>query len=200
MNQSQSSIPRRLFGGAATALPAVLLLATSAAAADPEWRPVYDKIMVWVNFFIFVFLAVKFGRKPLMNFLQGQRDEVADEINRLQKQKNALETKISKTQQMIADSVSRFEQIKSRIMEDGERSKQKIIEDAVAQSKSIIELEKLKATNQIAQAKSMFIAELMDEASSLAAKRLPGEINDADHGKLLERFVANLETVAGRSA
>jgi F0F1-type ATP synthase membrane subunit b/b' len=131
-----------------------------------------------------------------MNFLQGQKDEVADNINRLQKQKNSLETKITKTRQMINDSVARYEQIKQRIMEDGERTRQKIIDDAMIQGKNIIELEKLKATHQISQAKSMFMSELTDEASELALKRLPAEINDADHGKLLDMFVSHLSEIA----
>lgn len=192
----KSQLPKRFLACFGAALLAVLLLATSAAAADAGWRPVYDKIMVWVNFFIFSFLVVRYGRKPLMNFLQGQKDEVADNINRLQKQKNSLETKITKTRQMINDSVARYEQIKQRIMEDGERTRQKIIDDAMIQGKNIIELEKLKATHQISQAKSMFMSELTDEASELALKRLPAEINDTDHGKLLDMFVSNLSEIA----
>jgi len=190
----------RLCGSAATAILGILLLSTSAAAADPGWRPIYDQVMLWINFFIFVFLAVKYGKKPLLNFLQGQKDEVADQIHRLQKQKNAIEAKIKKTHTMIEDSSVRFEQIKSRIMEDGERSRQKIIEDAKAQSKNIIEVEKLKAANQIVQAKDQFMAELVDEASALAQKKLPSEINDSDHNKLLDVFLSNISQAPEPSA
>ncbi|RJP94867.1 MAG: hypothetical protein C4518_02575 [Desulfobacteraceae bacterium] len=199
LNQS-GNLLRRFCVCSIIALLGVLLLTSSAVAADPGWRPIYDQVMTYINFFIFVFLAVKFGRKPLMNFLKGQKDEVADEIHRLQKQKNALEVNINKAQQMIADSSARFEQIKARIMEDGERSKQKIIDDATAQGKNIIEAEKLKATNQIVQAKNQFMSELADEASALALKRLPKEINDSDHNKLLDLFVSNLSEVAKKSA
>jgi len=182
----------RLCSSSATAMFGILLLSTSAIAADPGWRPIYDQVMLWINFFIFIFLAVKFGKKPLLNFLQGQKDEVADQIHRLQKQKNALEAKIKKTQAMVEDSSVRFGQIKSRIMEDGERSKQKIIEDAKAQSKNMIEVEKLKATTQIAQAKDQFMSELVDEASALAQKKLPSEIRDSDHNNLLDLFLSNI--------
>ncbi len=182
----------RLCSASATAMFGILLLSTTAAAAEPGLRPIYDQVMLWINFFIFVFLAVKYGKKPLLNFLQGQKDEVADQIHRLQKQKNALEAKINKTHTMIKDSSTRFEQIKSRIMEDGERSKQKIIDDAKMQSKNIIEVEKLKATTQIAQAKDEFMAELVDEASALAQKKLPSEINDSDHNNLLDLFLSNI--------
>jgi len=168
------------------------MMSSSAFASGPSWRPIYDEVMLWINFFILVFVLVKYGKKPLTNFLQGRKDEVADEIHLLQKQKNAIEAKIKKTQSMIKDSSVRFDQIKSRIMEDGERAKQKIIEDAKAQSKNIIEVEKLKADNQITQAKDMFISELVDKASALALKKLPSEINDSDHNKLLNVFLSNI--------
>ena len=86
----------RAFTLVPTAFSGVLLLSTSAAAAGSGWRPIYDNVMLWVNFFIFVFLAVKFGKKPLLNFLQGQKDEVADQIHRLQKEKNAMEAENQK--------------------------------------------------------------------------------------------------------
>ena len=167
-------------------------MASSAFASDPSWRPIYDEVMLWINFFILVFIIVKYGKKPLLNFLQGQKDEVADQIHRLQKQKNALDAKINKTHTMIKDSSARFEQIKSRIMKDGERSKQKIIEEAKAQGKNIIEVEKVKATTQIAQAKDQFMSELVDEASALAQKKLPSEITDSDHNNLLDLFLSNI--------
>ncbi|MCD6585384.1 MAG: ATP synthase F0 subunit B [Desulfobacteraceae bacterium] len=170
-------------------------MASSAFASDPSWRPIYDEIMLWINFFILVFIIVKYGKKPLLNFLQGQKDEVADQIHRLQKQKNALDAKIKKAHSMIKDSSVRFDQIKSRIMKDGERAKQKIIEDAKIQSKNIIKVEKLKAVHQIAQAKDTIMAELLDEASALAIKKLPLEINNSDHNKLLDLFLSNISKV-----
>ena len=64
----------------------------------------------------------------------------------------------------------------------------------------LFEAEKLKATNQITQAKNQFMSELANEASALAMKRLPQEINDSDHSKLLDLFVSNLSEVAKKSA
>ncbi len=168
------------------------LMSSSAFASDPSWRPIYDEVMLWINFFILVFIIVKYGKKPLVNFLRGQKDEVADHIHRLQKQKNSLDAKIKRAHSMIEDSSSRFDQIKSRIIKDGERAKQKIIEDARAHSKNIIEVEKLKATNQILQAKDQFMSELLDEASALAIKKLPSEINNSDQNKLLNLFLSNI--------
>ena len=190
----------RLCGYIAGAMLCIHLMSPDAFAGDPLWRPIYDKIMMWINFFILAFVIVKYGKKPFMNFLQGQTDEVAKEIHRLQKQKNAIDAKIHKTNQMIEDSSAKFERIKSRIIKEGERTKQKIIEDAKFQSKKIIELEKIKAENRIVQAKNQFMAELVDTATELAQKRLPAEITDQDHQQLLNLFLANITHDAEQTA
>lgn len=190
----------RIYKSVTSAFLGIHLLCGTAFASEPGWRPIYDEVMLWINFFILAFFLVKYGRKPLVNFLQGQKDEVADHIHRLQKQKNALDAKIKKTQAMIEDSSARFEQIKSRIIEDGERARKKIIEDARDQSKNIIEVEKLKASQQIAQAKSRFMSELVDEASRLAIAKLPSEITDADHNKLQDLFISSLSEIPRQTA
>jgi len=190
----------RFCGYLLSALLGIHMLSTTAVAAGSGWRPIYDEIMLWINFFILVFFIVKYGKKPFMNFLKGRTDEVAKEIHRLQKQKNAIDAKISKTNQMIEDSSKKFEQIKSRIINEGERTKQKIIEDAKTQSKKIIELEKLKAENRIVQAKNEFMAELVDAASMLAQKRLPSEITNQDHQELLNLFLSNITHATEQTA
>ena len=185
---------------AAGAVVILVFAAAPASASSGEWRPVYDEVMLWVNFFILAFIIVKYGRKPLMNFLNGQKDEIADQIHRLQKEKNALEAKIKKATAMIEDSSIRFEEIKTRIIADGERTKQEIVENAKAQSKNIIEAEKLKASTQIVQAKTRFISELVDQASALALSKLPTEVTAADQVKLQQLFIANIPRVGLKSA
>ena len=185
---------------AAGAVVILVFAATPASASSGEWRSVYDEVMLWVNFFILAFIIVKYGRKPLMNFLNGQKDEIADQIHRLQKEKNALEAKIKKATAMIEDSSIRFEEIKTRIIADGERTKQEIIENAKAQSKNIIEAEKLKASTQIVQAKTRFISELVDQASALALSKLPTEVTAADQEKLQQLFISNIHRVGQKSA
>jgi len=186
----------RFCGYLLAALFCIHMMSTAAVASDSGWRPIYDEVMLWINFFILVFIIVKYGKKPFMDFLKGRSDEVENSIHELQKQKNAIDAKISKINQMIEDSSAKFEQIKARIINEGERAKQKIIEDAKTQSKKIIELEKLKAENRIVQAKNQFMAELVDAAGTLAQNRLPAEITNQDHQQLLNLFLSNITHAA----
>ncbi|MBW2449150.1 MAG: hypothetical protein JRE92_01825, partial [Deltaproteobacteria bacterium] len=58
-----------------------------AAEKSSNWRPIYDLILRYINFGIIVFVIVKYGKTPIMNFLRGQKDKLASEIKRLEDEK-----------------------------------------------------------------------------------------------------------------
>lgn len=184
-------------------LPAALLFvhlfcASAMAAGDGagDWRPVYDTIMMWVNFLILAFVIYRYGKTPFLNFLKGRQREVSEEIDELEERKQTFERQIEETRQMIADSSSRFEKIKSRITEEGERKRQEIIDQANDQSRKMLEMEKKKAASQIVQAKQLLLAELADTASDMALNRLPQEITDADQDNMLSLYINQITQYA----
>ena len=103
-------------------LTAVLLLHVTGlqafAAEKAEWRGTYDLAMKWINFFILVFVVVKFGKAPIMRFLRAQKDDVADEIARLDREKQEMIAKIQDAQATLAESDIRFAELKERIVRD----------------------------------------------------------------------------------
>ena len=177
----------------------LLLMHTAAFAADgsPEWRPVYDTIMRWINFFILVFLIYRYGRRPIKNFLAGRKHEVTREIDRLEERKQEVENQIAETHQQIQESGKRFEKIKSRITEEGKRKRQQIIDQANEQSRKMLEMEKKKAANKIAQARQQLLSETADRASDVALAQLPDEITDQDHRNLLDLYLDNVNRMTG---
>lgn len=176
-------------------LTGVPVLAADGGAAD--WRPTFDFIMRWVNFGILAFLLVRYGRQPLQNFLQGQKDEVAGQIDEVEAKKQQMQEMIAETERKVAESSVRFEKIKARIIEQGQQIKQQIIEDARRQSHHLLELEKKKAVNRIDQARATFLSELVDAATKHAQERLPAELTDDDHKKYLDLYLSNVNRMAG---
>lgn len=168
------------------------ILTAHAAAADSsstDWRSIYDTVMLWVNFLILAWVIYHFGRKPLANFLHGQKKEIADKLEKLQNHKQELEGQIQRYRQMIAESGERFEKIQARIKEEGQRKRQEIIDQANEQSRKMLEMEKKKAANRIMQARYRLMAELADSASEKAFQRLPGEITAQDQENMLEHYI-----------
>ena len=51
-------------------------------------RKIWDNVMLFLNFGILVFLFIKFARKPLMNFLRGERTKIAEEFGKINGEKD----------------------------------------------------------------------------------------------------------------
>jgi len=190
--------PIAFFGCYMIAVSAILLLcSTGALAAETtgNWRSTFDLVMRWVNFVIIVFVLVKFGRKPVKDFLSNRRAEIGQQIEKYEQQKEAAEEKIEEANRLLKNSIDRFEKIKKRIIEDGENKKQKIIEDARQESMILLNSTRQRIDNQIAEARNLIRSELIESAIALAEKRLPEEITAADERKLIDHF---MESAAGK--
>ena len=169
----------------------LLLCATDALAAETtnNWRPIFDLVMRWVNFVIIVFVLVKFGRKPIKDFLANRKEEIDCRIKKFEKQKQAAEEKIKETTKMLEDSLERLEKIKKRIVEGGENKKQQIIAEAQQESRLLLEGTQRKIENQIVETRNLIRSELIESAIALAEKQLPEEITAVDEQKLFDHFM-----------
>ena len=160
-----------------------------AADGSDSWRVTYDQIMRWVNFIILAAVIIKFGRRPLMNFLSGRQEEIAYEIRRLEKEKEAVMQKVGEMQRQMADSDKRYEQMKERIIAHGGARKQAIIDEAHRESRVLMETTRNHIQNQLRSAKRKLRAEIIDLAVDKAIQRLPGEVTAEDDRKLVEKFI-----------
>ena len=165
-----------------------------AAEKSSNWRPMYDLILRWINFFIIVFVVVKYGKKPIMNFLRGQKDKLAEEIHQLENEKQDAEAKIKETLRAVDESEVRFSELKDRIVQQGEKKKIEIIESAQNQSKMMLEDAKRRIDAHFFHAKSEFRAELIDRAMDMALERLPNEITPEDNDKFARLFLESALT------
>jgi F-type H+-transporting ATPase subunit b len=157
-----------------------------------NWRSTYDVIMLWVNFAILVFVIVKFGRAPLMNFLRGQKNQIEREIERLEKEKNGVIVQIRETEKRLEESEIRFESLKQRLMAQGEKEKDFIIEDAKQQSAIMIDSVQRKLNSQIISMREKIKGEMVDMAFDYVMERLPGEITENDNEKFVSEYMSSI--------
>ncbi|MDY6905965.1 MAG: ATP synthase F0 subunit B [Thermodesulfobacteriota bacterium] len=169
-----------------SSLPA---LASEAAGDGHAWRPLYDQIMMYVNFGILVFLIVRFGKRPFQNFLQSKHDEVVEEIKSLEEKKEKMKAEAKETEEKVAAGDRHIQRIKSRIIEEGERVKQSIIDDAKTQGEFMIAESRKKAGSRFREARQAFRAELIDQAVAIAADRLPQALQAEDRDRMLSTFI-----------
>ena len=162
-----------------------------AAEKTSSWRPTYDLILRWINFGIIVFVVNKYAKAPIMNFLRGQKDKLAKEIQELEDKKEDMAEKVKETEKALDESEIRFADLKERIVQQGDRRKQEIIESAKNQSRLLLEDANRKIDSYILQSKATFKAELIDAAIELAIERLPKEITDEDNEKFIDNYISS---------
>ena len=160
-----------------------------AAEKSSSWRPIYDLILRWINFGIIVFLIVKYGKTPIMNFLRGQKEKLAHEIKRLEDKKEGIVANVEEAHKTIDESEVRFAKLKERIVRQGEKKKEAIIQSAQNQSKMMLEDGKRRIDTHFIQAKNKFRAEMIDRAIELAMERLTKEITAEDNEKLTIEYL-----------
>ncbi|MBW1649192.1 MAG: hypothetical protein JRJ44_00680 [Deltaproteobacteria bacterium] len=164
-----------------------------ASESADSWRLTYDLIMRWVNFFIFIFLLIKFLKKPFTEFLTRSKKEVSDELNEVVTVKEGLDKEIQISYKTLQKSDLRFRKMRERIIEQGGLKKQEIIEKANAQAAFMINAAKQKIDGYLVDAADALQEELIDEAVACAQKELPKEITERDNEKLVEDFLKKAE-------
>ena len=186
-------IVRQLWPAIAFSL-SFILTATDVLAADnaSNWRPIFDQVMMWVNFGIFAFIIVKYSRKPLINFLKGQKEKVDLNINRIEEKKEEISTEVRVAMDTLDENKLRMQKLKERIILQGERRKQEIIDNALLESQIMLEEAKRKIDDQILQAHKAIRAEMVDMAVSLAVNKLPAEITSADNQKFIDQYLTGI--------
>lgn len=160
-----------------------------ASEGSGGWRPIYDEILLWFNFGIIVFVFIKYGKTPFMNFLRSRKEKISQEIEQIEEKKKQATDKIIELNKMIDESEVRFAQIKDRIVAQGERKKEEIIKSAQEQSKLMLKDAKRRIDAHFQQAKNEFKAELVDKAMDMAMERLPKEITPEDNDKFTRLFL-----------
>jgi F-type H+-transporting ATPase subunit b len=165
-----------------------------AAEESSNWRPMYDLIMRYINFGIIVFVIIKYGKTPIMNFLRGQKEKLAQEIKRLEDEKQDVASQVKEMVKTIDESEERFEELKQRIVDQGEKKKTEIIQAAQAHSELMIVDAKRRIESHFLQAKHDFRAELIDAAVDLALERFPKEMTPEDDEKFTREFLTSTAT------
>ena len=74
------------------------------AETSGGWRPLYDEILLWFNFGIIVFVFIRYGKTPLMNFLRGRKEKLKQEIEHLEEKKEAAADKIKEINKILDES------------------------------------------------------------------------------------------------
>lgn len=172
--------------------PLVALAAAFAAAALAAYllgRWAWDAALMFINFGILAYLIVRFGRKPIAEFLSGhaagqaQRlDDAKHELKLAQAQYEASQRKLEN----LSARIEEFEEMKER---EATRARERILEEAQKTAHLLIEDARHRADSVMARAMEQAQAEMAEIIMAEAAKRIQKMIGEDDHRCMVENYL-----------
>lgn len=158
-------------------------------------RHSWDVALKLINFGILAFVIVKYGKAPLMGFLRGQREAVADQFETLKNQAQQIGDLQAEQDRLIAGLDARIAEIMKYYEEIGIEEKRMILERAEAIRDFTLKDADASVAREFEESCKQFRAEVIDIAVSLAGTRLRKKINKSDQGKLLNDYLARLSAI-----
>jgi F-type H+-transporting ATPase subunit b len=160
-----------------------------AEEGESTWRSTYDVVMIWVNFVILAVVIVKYGRKPLMEFLKGEGRRTAEGIHQAEESKRRMDEDVQQMTAAAEESRERLRALRERLIQEGEQKRLELIESSRRDSQLMLEQTRVRIDHQIFEARERLKAEIIDSAIDAAQERLPSLVKDEDHDRLVEQFI-----------
>jgi F-type H+-transporting ATPase subunit b len=151
-------------------------------------------LMIWtlINFFIFLFLILKFGGKSIVKGLENRENHINDQLESAEKaNKTAIEllaqseaklkNAAEEMQALIAKGHEQAKMNLQRATEEAEEIRHKKVDDAVKQ----IELQKKKAIDEIKD-------EVTDMVISATEKIISSKLNESTDTELIKSYLGKI--------
>jgi F-type H+-transporting ATPase subunit b len=147
-----------------------------------------------VNFLILMAILFKFLSKPLGNFLKNRQVKVKQALEDAEKARAEAEKKMEQYDKRLAQIDKEIGEIHRVLREEGENEKGRIIREAERMAENIKEQARSTAQQEIRQAQRILREEMTDLAVKLAGEILRKSISKSDQKRLVEEYVAKMET------
>lgn len=144
------------------------------------------------NLFIQMYLIKRFLFKPVNEILEKRRAQAEAEITDAQKAKEQADAIRTEYEQNMQQAKEKANEILESARRTAAIQSEKILKEAGDHASAM----KAKAEKEIAQEKKKAVNEVKGEigdiAMEIAGKVIEREINEQDHDKLIDEFIANV--------
>lgn len=167
--------------------------ANEAFQEEMHRRHVYEIVCDWLNMLVVVVVAVRFGRKPLLGFLDGQIAQVRERLDRVGRaqeeaaaQRAGAEAKVATLEADTARIAEQAEATAQQAADEFNRVTGKLLSDIDEEEAIRKALEEREATRQLRK-------ELVDRAIALVSAELESTRSVERQNLLVDQFLAGLE-------
>ncbi len=165
----------------------------SATAAPSKARIIWNNIMLFVNFGIIVFLFIRYGKKPLLDFIFKERDKIKERLDELEREYENARFILDEQSKKLSNIEVYVQDIRKSILELAKREKEKIIEEAKKNADKMLEEAKSYHEIEAKRAKQRLQEELIIMAISFVKDRLRKKMTNEMNEKVIKAFIKDME-------
>jgi ATP synthase F0 subunit b len=173
------------------ALAAALPANAFASEESNKWGIWLDIGRVF-NLALVVGLLVWATRKPLANFFSGRTQAIREQLEEAQKARKVAEEKLAEIESRMSRLDDELQEIKNSSEKEAREEYQRLVEAAGQDAEKALERSRQEIDAMTRTARQELKLHAAELAVKLAEEKIRGEITDADHERLLARFVTGL--------
>ena len=179
---------------------AASVFAAGGAAAGPTWwglptEKLWDLLWRTLNFMCLLFILVKFLAKPIANALGSRRMAIKSQFEEFEAQKSEADKAYKEFEQQLSRIDQEVKGIIDNAVAQGEAEKERIIADANRAAEDIKRQAEMSIQHELAEAKMRLREDVANQAVAMAEEIIGKNLQQADHGKLIEDYLEKVGTI-----
>jgi F-type H+-transporting ATPase subunit b len=165
-----------------------------AAGAEEEGHASLLKEYFWkiIDFGILVFILVKFGKKPMQDFLRKRTETIEKTLNEAKEAREAALRALQEAEKRLNTKDEEVAAIIAAAKKSGELERDRIIEESGKLKVKILEQAKTNIEYELKHAKESIKAEAVELAMELAEKKLKEKLTKTEQEKLLDESLVKI--------
>jgi F-type H+-transporting ATPase subunit b len=163
-------------------------------------RKIWDTVWRFINFFILVFVLVKFGREPIKNFLAEHSADIDQDLHEHQTRVQEAQNEYQDVEQRLAKIEDMIEEVRQLHLNEAQRTKDSILEMAKQNADHIMEEAKRQAETAVQKTRDQMKAELVEKAIEEAENLIRTHFKPEDEDRLVGEYMDQLAEASSNRA
>jgi F-type H+-transporting ATPase subunit b len=161
-------------------------------------RQIWDTVWRFVNFFVLVFILVKFGREPIKNFLAEHSADIDQNLHDHQTMVQKAQSEYQEVEQKLAKIEDMISEVRQIHLNEAQRTKDSILEMAKQNADHIMDEAKRQAETAAQKTRDQVKAELVEKAIEEAEKIIREHFKPEDEERLVGEYMEQLAEATNR--
>ena len=150
-----------------------------------------------INFIILVWIVVRFGKKPFVQYLENRHTTIRDNLAEAQRMREEAKQRLDEIKGKLQNLEKEITEIKANVRKDAELEKERFIADAGEQADALVKAADKALDDELRRARRMLEAEAVSAAMEAAEKLIRQKLDDGDRKRINEEYYQQIASGGG---